>query len=80
MFKRLFWLTVGLSVGFGTSYWTVRWVRRTIERYTPERLAEDATRLARSLRTELAAAAREGRAAMRSREAELWAELGRTRP
>jgi hypothetical protein len=80
MFKRLFWLTVGLAIGFGTSYWTVRWVRRTLQRYTPERLADDATRLARGVRVELAAAAREGRTAMRAREAELWAELGRERP
>ncbi len=80
MFKRLFWLTIGLTIGFGTSYWTVRYVRRTIERYTPERLAGDATRIARTLASDVRAAAEEGREAMRKREAELWAELGRKRP
>ena len=80
MFKRLFWLTVGLSIGFGTSYWTVRYVRRTIERYTPERLADEATRVARAIAIDLKAAAAEGREAMRQREAELRAELERRRP
>ena len=80
MFKRLFWLTVGISIGFGTSYWTVRYVRRTISRYAPERLAEDATRLARTVGTDLKAAVAEGRDAMRQREAELRAELERRRP
>ncbi len=80
MFKRLFWLTVGLSIGFGTSYWTVRYVRRTIERYTPERLANDAARVARTVGADLKAATAEGRAAMRQREAELWAELRPKRP
>lgn len=80
MFKRLLWLTIGLTVGFGTSYWTVRYVRRTLVRFTPERLADDATRMARTVASELKAAAAEGREAMRRREAELWAELGRNRP
>ena len=80
MFKRLFWLTIGLTIGFGTSYWTVRYVRRTIERYTPERLAGDATRIVRTLASDVRSAAEEGREAMRKREAELWAELGRKRP
>ena len=80
MFKRLLWLTIGLTIGFGTSYWTVRYVRRTIERYTPERLVDDASRIARTLASDVKAAAEEGREAMRRREAELWAELGRKRP
>lgn len=80
MFKRLFWLTIGLSIGFGTSYWTVRYVRRTIARYTPERLADDAGRMARSVAADLRAAAREGRVAMREREAELRAGLDPKRP
>lgn len=80
MFKRLFWLTVGLAIGFGTSYWTVRYVRRTIERYTPERLAADARRVARTVGADLRAAASEGLVAMREREAELRAELQPRRP
>ncbi len=80
MFKRLLWLTIGLSVGFGTSYWTVRYVRRTIGRLTPERLAGNATRVARTVASDLKAAAEAGRQAMRRREAELWEEIGRKRP
>ncbi len=77
MFKRLFWLTVGMTIGFGTSFWLMRTVRRTVERLTPERLTEDVMSGARALGAELKAALDEGRAAMREREAELWAEIER---
>ncbi len=77
MFKRLFWLTVGLAVGFGTSFRLMRAVRRTVERFTPERVSQDALAGARSLGGELRAALDEGRSAMRQREAELRAEIGR---
>ena len=77
MFKRLFWLTVGLTIGFGTSFWLMRTVRRTVERLTPERLTQDVMNGARSLTAELKAALDEGRAAMREREAELRAEIER---
>ena len=75
MFKRLFWLTVGLAVGFGTSFRLMRAVRRTVERFTPERMTQDALAGARSLGDELRAALDEGRAAMRQREAELRAQI-----
>ncbi len=77
MFKRLFWLTVGLTVGSGTSLWLMRTVRRTVERFTPERLGRDVATGARSLGAELKAAVEEGFAAMREREAELRAEIER---
>ena len=77
MFKRLFWLTVGLAVGFGTSFRLTRAVRRTVERFTPERVSQDALAGAKSVRAELRAALDDGRAAMRQREAELRAELVR---
>lgn len=77
MFKRLFWLSVGLTAGFGTSFWLMRTVRRTVERFTPERLSSDVVAGARSLGGELKAAVDEGRAAMREREAELRAEIER---
>jgi hypothetical protein len=77
VFKRLFWLTVGLAVGFGTSFRLMRAVRRTVERFTPERVSQDALAGARSLGGELRAALDEGRRAMRQREAELRAEIGR---
>ncbi|MDQ4070323.1 MAG: hypothetical protein M3203_12765 [Actinomycetota bacterium] len=77
MFKRLFWLSVGLSIGYGTSFWLVRTVRRTVERFTPDRLSRDVMAGARSFGAELKAALEEGRAAMREREAELRAEIER---
>lgn len=75
MFKRLFWLTVGLGIGFGTSFRLMRAVRRTVERFMPERIARDAAAGARSIGGELRAALDEGRLAMREREAELRAAL-----
>lgn len=39
MFKRLFWLMVGAGFGFGASFWANRALRRTLARYTPDRLA-----------------------------------------
>ncbi len=77
MFKRLFWLSVGLTAGFGTSFWLMRTVRRTVERFTPQRLTQDAVAGARTVGTELRAALDEGRTAMRQREAELRAEIER---
>ena len=77
MFKRLLWLSIGLSIGYGTSFWFMRTIRRTVERLTPERLGQDALTGARSFGTELKAALDEGRAAMRQREAELRAQLER---
>jgi hypothetical protein len=77
MFKRLFWLTVGLTAGFGSSFWLMRTVRRTVERFTPERLTQDVVGGARSVGAELRAALEEGRIAMRDREAELRAEIAR---
>jgi hypothetical protein len=77
MFKRLFWLSTGLTIGFGSSVWVMRALRRTVERLTPQRLTHDAVAGARSVGTELKAALDEGREAMREREAELRAEIGR---
>ena len=77
MFKRVFWLTVGLSIGYGTSFWLMRTVRRTVERFTPERIGRDVVGGARSFADELKAALDEGIEAMRKREAELRADLDR---
>jgi hypothetical protein len=77
VFKRAFWLSVGLTIGAGTSFWVMRTVRRTVERFTPQRLGQDVVHGARSVGTELKAALDEGRAAMHQREAELRAEIER---
>ena len=75
MFKRLFWLTVGMTIGFGTSFWLYRLVQETIARYTPERMVDDVSLALGNLRSDLRAALEEGRAAARETEAELRARL-----
>ncbi len=76
MFKRLFWLTVGMAIGFGTSFWVYRLLRQTIDRYRPEHVAETVAQSLRGLHDDLRAALAEGREAMRQAEADLRADLG----
>ena len=64
MFKRLFWLVVGFALGLGSSWALTRKLRRMAARYAPTEVAD---RWSGTMR----AAVDEGRAAMRSREAEL---------
>lgn len=78
MFKRLFWLAVGVGLGFGLSIWLARAMRRTAERYTPESIAGRVADGLRELGHELSEAVREGREAMAERETELRAELVNT--
>jgi len=75
VFKRLFWLMVGIGFGFGLSFWLARVVRQTVERYSPERLSSDLGEAMRALGADLRAAVAEGREAMRERERELRADL-----
>ena len=75
MFKRLFWLTVGISIGLGTSFWVMRFVKTTLERYTPERVSEDLAEAIKGFGKDIRAAVAEGAEAMREREAELRAQL-----
>lgn len=71
MFKRLFWLTLGMAVGFGTSFWLYRLVQETVARYAPERLVDDVSKALRELRSDLRVSVAEGRRAARETEAEL---------
>jgi hypothetical protein len=73
VFKRLLWF----GLGSASSLWAMRALRRTVERFTPHRVAQDAVAGARSAGSEIRAAIDEGRAAMREREAELRAEIAR---
>ena len=75
MFKRLFWLVIGVGFGFGVSFWVTRFVRETAARYAPERVSADLADAIKSLGTDLRAAAADGRDAMREREAELRSEM-----
>ena len=75
MFKRLFWLAVGIGFGFGMSFWLTRYVRDAVARYTPERLSNELAGALRGLGKDLRAAVADGRDAMREREDEIRAEL-----
>lgn len=75
MFKRLFWLAVGVGLGFGLSIWLARFFRQTAERYTPESVAGRIGDGLRDLGRDVREAVREGREAMAEREAQLRAEL-----
>lgn len=67
MFKRLFWM----GVGVGASFWVRRTVRTTVERYQPQRVGGELVTAVRRVGDDVRAAVEEGRAAMREREAEL---------
>lgn len=75
MFKRLFWLVVGAGFGFGVSFWLMRFVKETVTRYSPERVSTDVAQALKDLGADIRAAAKEGREAMKEREAELREEL-----
>jgi hypothetical protein len=79
MFKRLFWLLVGVGFGFGMSFWFMRFMRETVQRYSPERVSGDLADAMRGLGKDLRAAVADGRAAMRERELEIRAELENAR-
>jgi len=79
MFKRLFWLVIGIGFGFGVSFWLMRFVRETMQRYTPERVSADLAGAMRGLGADIRAAVADGREAMKEREAEIRAELESTR-
>ena len=79
MFKRLFWLMIGVGFGFGVSFWMMRFVRETVQRYSPERVSSDLAGAMKGLGADLRAAVADGREAMREREAEIRAELTSSR-
>jgi len=71
MFRRFFWMVLGLVLGSSASWALGRRVRRVAQRYVP---AEVADRWSGTMR----AAVTEGREAMRVREAELKGSMGPT--
>lgn len=80
MIKRLVWWTSGALMGASGSMWLQRKVRRTVqERIAPSAIAQGITGRARELGGGVRSAVDEGRAAMRTREAELRDELGARR-
>ncbi len=79
MLRRLIWLLIGVGLGFGASFWMMRFVKDTMARFSPERVSADLADAVRGLGTDLRLAVDEGRTAMRAREAELRADVHRTR-
>ena len=80
MFKRVTWFVTGAAAGVGGSLYAKRRVQQAIDRLTPEYVQEAAKAKARAVGDTVADAVREGRQAMREREAELRGEpspLGR---
>ncbi|MGH9282017.1 MAG: hypothetical protein ACRD0S_03665 [Acidimicrobiales bacterium] len=75
MFKRLFWLLVGVGFGFGMSFWVTRMLREKVARYSPENVSAELSKALRELGKDLRAAVAEGAGAMREREAALRREL-----
>jgi hypothetical protein len=78
MFRRLFWLFLGVGVGLGSSWWVTRRVKQVAARYSPERLSNGLTGSVRNFGHDLRLAVQEGREAMLKREAELRGELPRS--
>jgi hypothetical protein len=78
VFRRLFWLLVGVGFGFGASFWMMRFVKETAARYSPERVSTDLADAIKGLGTDVRLAVADGRAAMREREAELRADVSRS--
>ncbi|MBV9661443.1 MAG: hypothetical protein JO337_09820 [Acidimicrobiales bacterium] len=64
MLKRIRWLGAGLAVGVGGSIWAQRKMKSVASRYRPAGVAQGAA-------TRAVDAWREGRSAMKEREAEL---------
>lgn len=77
--KRAFWAATGYAAGFGTSIWAVRKVKSVVQRFTPSavltRTAASAGATKRRIGDSLGEAFVEGRDVMRSREAEMRADI-----
>ena len=69
MIKRLVWFGSGAAVGVASSLYIRRKVRRTVTRYTPGRVGNDAVRIAREFGRDVRDAVGEGVDAMRAHEA-----------
>lgn len=77
--KRVFWAATGYAAGFGTSIWAVRKAKAAARRFTPSevatRTAASAGATTRRIGDALEDAFMEGREVMRSREAEMRADI-----
>ena len=77
--KRAFWAATGYAAGFGTSIWAVRKAKAVARRFAPSevvtRTAASAGATKRRIGDALGDAFVEGRDVMRSREAEMRADI-----
>lgn len=73
MAKRTFWFVTGAATGLGSSLWLQRRVKLVVGRYVPEQVQARTAAAARRVVPAVRGAATEGRAAMRTREAEMHA-------
>jgi hypothetical protein len=76
MFRRAFWLAVGLGAGATAVVMVNRWAQRQAARMAPANLAREASNALREFGTALADAAKDFRAGMAEREAEIRSTLG----
>jgi hypothetical protein len=75
VFRRAFWLTVGLGAGATAAVMVGRWTRRQRARLAPANLARQAGGLAADLGSRLADGLHEFRTAYAERQKELRASL-----
>jgi hypothetical protein len=71
VFKRVTWFVTGAAAGVGGGLYAKRRVKQAIDRLAPEHVQAAAKAKAQELGDQVVEAVREGRAAMRAREAEL---------
>jgi hypothetical protein len=76
MFRRLFWMCVGVGAGATGAVMMARWSRRQRERMAPANVARRAGEGLTDLGSTLAAAFKEYREATAEREAEIRTRLG----
>jgi hypothetical protein len=73
--KRVFWFTAGAAAGAAGTTWVQRKVKHAAAAAKPSAVATRAAGAVRARGADLVDAVREGRLAMRQREAELRAQL-----
>jgi hypothetical protein len=77
MFRRIYWLFLGIGVGLGSSWWLTRRMKEMAARYTPERISNDMATSVRTLGRDVRMSIQDGRQAMVEREAELRSDVPR---
>ncbi len=71
MFRRFFWLTVGLGAGVTSAVLASRWLKRQTQKIAPANVAKSASLGILELGKRVAESVQEGRAAADEREREV---------